>query len=275
MFRKILVGTDGSETAKLAVAHAVQLSAAMDAELIVATAHASSDAGRRRRGHRRPATSAVGEPQAAIAHALLRDAVHTHGAAARVRGVAVSGPPGEALVELAAREAVELVVVGNRGMGRAAWAPLSGVPDRVSHRAPTSVLIVDTMGGRRPGYSRILVGTDGSPTSLRAVEVAVSLAEALQAEVTAAAAGDAEATDRALAPVRSRWPSVATAILEGPPATALVNLAESGAFDLLVVGNRGIAGPRRLLGSVPDRVAHEARTSVLIVATGGDAGGGC
>ena len=264
MFAKILVGTDGSETAKLAVSHAAHLAAALGSELVVATAHGD------RRGRRHPFASPADDPQAAIARALLRDAAQAHGADVRVRAVAVPGPAGEALVELAAREAVDLVVVGNRGMGRAAWAPLSSVPDRVSHRTPVCVLIVDTMDGRPPGYRRILVGTDGSASSERAVEVAVSLAGRLGAEVAAATAGENEgAASAALAPVRSRWPGLATLVAPGPPATALVNLAESGTYDLLVVGSRGFAGPRRLLGSVPDRVAHEARTSVLIVATAG------
>ncbi|MDP9342689.1 MAG: universal stress protein [Actinomycetota bacterium] len=263
MFGRILVGTDGSETAKLAVAHAAHLAAALDAELIVATAHGGR--GQRRQG----SPPASDDPQAAIARALLRDAAHAHGSTVRLKAVAVAGPPGEALVELAAREAVDLVVVGNRGMGRAAWAPLSSVPDRVSHRAPVSVLIADTMGGRAPGYRRILVGTDGSSSSQRAIDAAVWLGERTGAEIAAATAADDEAAGTsALEPVRSRWPGLITLVAHGPPATALVNLAESGRYDLVVVGNRGIAGPRRLLGSVPDRVAHEARTSVLIVATG-------
>jgi nucleotide-binding universal stress UspA family protein len=266
VFGKILVGTDGSETAKLAVAHAAYLAAAFGSELVVATAHGGRSG---RRVRRLGSVPRPDDPQAAIARALLRDAEHTHGSNVRLRAVAVPGPAGEALVGLAGRESVDLVVVGNRGMGRAAWAPLSSVPDRVSHRAPVCVLIVDTMGRRPPGFRKILAGTDGSPTSQRAVGVAVSLADRLDAEVAAATAGDEEEVGRALAPIRSRWPGLPTVVVRGPPAAALVNLAESGAYDLLVVGNRGIAGPRRLLGSVPDRVAHEARTSVLIVPTGG------
>jgi nucleotide-binding universal stress UspA family protein len=264
LFGKILVGTDGSETARLAVAHAAHLAAAFDAELVVATAHG----GPRRRRH--ASTPRREDPQAAIARALLRDAAHAHAGSVRLKAIAVEGPPGEALVDLAAREGVDLVVVGNRGMGRAAWAPLSSVPDRVSHRASVSVLIADTMGGRPPGYRRILVGTDGSAASRRVVDAAMALAQRLGAEVAAATAAEDEATGRAvLEPVRTRWPGLATFMAPGPPAAALVNLAESGQYDLLVVGNRGIAGPRRLLGSVPDRVVHEARTSVLIVTTPG------
>src|SRR5438874_4062191 len=179
VFGKILVGTDGSETAKLAVAHAAYLAAAFGSELVVATAHGGRSG---RRGRRLGSVPRPDDAQAAIARALLRDAEHTHGSNVRLRAVAVPGPAGEALVGLAGRESVDLVVVGNRGMGRAAWAPLSSVPDRVSHRAPVCVLIVDTMGRRPPGFRKILAGTDGSPTSPRAVGGAVSLGGRSDAE---------------------------------------------------------------------------------------------
>jgi len=261
VFERIMVGTDGSETARLAVAHAAELASALGAELVVATAHGTGRTGR-------PTAQGGDDAEAAIARALLRDAVHAHGTAVSMRTIAVAGPPAQALVDLSARERIDLVVVGNRGMGRAAWAPLSSVPDRVSHRSAVSVLIVDTVHARPPGYGRILVGTDGSASSQRAVATAVGLAARIGAQLAAAAAAPDEATGSgAVAAIRARWPDVETIVAIGPPAAALCKLAESGRYDLLVVGNRGIGGPRRLLGSVPDRVVHQARTSVLVVAT--------
>jgi nucleotide-binding universal stress UspA family protein len=52
-----------------------------------------------------------------------------------------------------------------------------------------------------------------------------------------------------------------------PPADALVKYAEEVGADLLVVGNRGMKGVRRLLGSVPNTVAHHATCSVAIIDT--------
>ena len=51
--------------------------------------------------------------------------------------------------------------------------------------------------------------------------------------------------------------------------TALVSVAETVHADLIVVGNRGMQGARRVLGSVPNHVSHHARCDVLVVDTVG------
>jgi len=53
----------------------------------------------------------------------------------------------------------------------------------------------------------------------------------------------------------------------GDPADSLVQVAEDVEADLIVVGNKGMRGARRVLGSVPNTVAHHAPCSVLIVDT--------
>jgi nucleotide-binding universal stress UspA family protein len=55
----------------------------------------------------------------------------------------------------------------------------------------------------------------------------------------------------------------------GSPAEAIVKVAEQEGADLIVVGNKGMKGARRILGSVPNTVAHAAPCSVLIVDTEG------
>jgi nucleotide-binding universal stress UspA family protein len=143
-------------------------------------------------------------------------------------------------------------------------------------------------------YRTVVVGTDGSDSSLRAVDRAGEIAAGSGARVVIATAyfpqsedhhaadvlkdegykatGNApiyailrEATDRAKA-------AGATEIVEkavvGAPVDALVDLAEAEKADLLVVGNVGlstIAG--RLLGSVPANVARRSKIDVLIVHT--------
>ena len=56
------------------------------------------------------------------------------------------------------------------------------------------------------------------------------------------------------------WPS--------EPADALVQIALEQDAQMIIVGNRGMTGARRMLGSVPNRVSHNARCDVLIVTTG-------
>lgn len=53
----------------------------------------------------------------------------------------------------------------------------------------------------------------------------------------------------------------------GDPADAIVRVADQIGADLIVVGNKGMKGVRRVLGSVPNSVAHQANCSVLIVDT--------
>jgi nucleotide-binding universal stress UspA family protein len=54
---------------------------------------------------------------------------------------------------------------------------------------------------------------------------------------------------------------------EGDPAEAILALADEQGCDLIVVGNKGMTGARRLLGSVPNQISHHAPCSVLIVHT--------
>jgi nucleotide-binding universal stress UspA family protein len=147
-------------------------------------------------------------------------------------------------------------------------------------------------------YRRIVVGTDGSSTADRAVDVAGDLARLSGAElqlvtayrpVRAAVMAGVSASGGALVPAwlgddervaaeevvrraRERLEGndvvVRSTARLGEPADALLAVAEELDADLLVVGNRGMSGVRRyLLGNVADRVAHHAPCSVYIVHT--------
>ena len=142
-------------------------------------------------------------------------------------------------------------------------------------------------------YESIVVGTDGSETSKRAVREATRLAEVMTSTVHLVSAyeplrgakivGAPEAAakvwavrpdskvqsiiEQAAASVRMRKVEVETHTVTGDPADALLEIAERESADLIVVGNRGMHGVSRVLGSVPNKVSHRARCSVLIVAT--------
>ncbi|MFI6316061.1 universal stress protein [Nonomuraea sp. NPDC050556] len=145
-------------------------------------------------------------------------------------------------------------------------------------------------------YSTVLVGTDGSSSSFKAVSAAASLAGATGARLVLACAyvpmreseraaaadrlGDlaykvsgSTPADDALRVAREHAVAagatdVVLAAEQGDAVDVLVSLAERHRADLLVVGNRGLnslAG--RLLGSVPSNVSHRAGCDVLIVRT--------
>jgi nucleotide-binding universal stress UspA family protein len=145
-------------------------------------------------------------------------------------------------------------------------------------------------------YSTVVVGTDGSDSSLRAVDRAAAIARDSQAKLVivcaytparerdVAAAQDelgadaykvvgsapAEDTLRAAAErAAGLGATVAERLaVEGEPVRALVDALDSYQADLLVVGNRGLATlAGRLLGSVPAAVSRRAPCDVLIVHT--------
>lgn len=125
-------------------------------------------------------------------------------------------------------------------------------------------------------YSTVLVGTDGSDTATRAVRRAAEVAAAAQARLLVAFVGDPQrgpdVLARALAAVAGTVPPAETRLLTGDPADALLGLADVEQVDLVVVGNKGMAGAQRfLLGSVPNKISHRAQCDVLVVHTTGDA----
>ena len=142
-------------------------------------------------------------------------------------------------------------------------------------------------------YSKIVVGTDGSDTASGAVSQAIKLAKlcgatvhlvtgyktasamtAMAPETVAYLPSDADVRknadavlERAATQVRNAGLTVETHATPGPAAEAIIQVAEGQSADLIVVGSRGMTGARRLLGSVPNNVAHHAPCAVLIVQT--------
>ena len=121
-------------------------------------------------------------------------------------------------------------------------------------------------------YERILVGTDGSATASLAVDRAVEVAAASNSKLTIMSVGK---SDRAQAVVDGEVKrhaksgvTIDTVVAGGDPSTALVEQAEKGEYDLVVVGNKGMTGASRFfLGSVPNKVSHHIPTALLIVRT--------
>ena len=144
-------------------------------------------------------------------------------------------------------------------------------------------------------FGSIVVGTDGSPTAQRAVDVACSLAELQGATLhlvsafrpapvlAGAAVGFMDAvvveaerdlrrfTEAMLADLGGtmtrRGVRVETHAVPGEASDAILDVAKACVADLIVVGSKGMAGARHFVGSVPNRVSHRAQTSVLIVKT--------
>jgi len=144
-------------------------------------------------------------------------------------------------------------------------------------------------------FSEIVVGTDGSDTAAGAVSMAVDLAQRCgatlhlvsayrdpTASVSVAHVGAIAVPDTSLtalevrssceellaeAATRAGSVSVTTHAVPGAPADVLISVAESVGADLIVVGSKGMKGARRLIGSVPNSVAHRSPCHVIIAKT--------
>jgi len=139
------------------------------------------------------------------------------------------------LLDEIALEHVTLVAVGSYGAGRARGIVIGSTATELVHKAPCSVLVARKPLKDFPGP--IAVGVDGSKEAAAADAVAGALAKRFGARL--------ERLENLPHPV-----------------SGLVDAAVEA--ELLVVGSRGLHGVRAL-GSVSERVAHEARCSVLVV----------
>ena len=148
------------------------------------------------------------------------------------------------------------------------------------------------LGGKRSisVYDRVVVGTDGTATSLYAVDRAAEVAQAAQAQLIVvsayregaesapaegghrdlfgANAARAALTRSVTGLLKERVRYIEQRIVSGDPAQALLDTVGNNPANLIVVGNRGLgASEGALLGSVPAGVVRNARCDVLVVQT--------
>ncbi len=146
MFTVIVVGTDGSETAGIAVEQAVQLAAAVGAQLEVVSAYEPVPESRLRAEAQQAPPDiqwAIG-PREDVEALLARTAAQASEAGVPVNTHARQGDPADAILDVAEETDAGLIVVGNKGMTGAKRFLLGSVPNKVSHHAPCSVLIIRT-----------------------------------------------------------------------------------------------------------------------------------
>jgi nucleotide-binding universal stress UspA family protein len=147
MFSSIVVGTDGSETATKAVGQAIDLARAIGAKIELVSAYEPVPAQRINEERRQ----APEDLQWAINPREDVDAtLEAAGAEIRAAGVPVElyarqGDPADAILDVAEECNADLIVVGNKGMTGAKRFLLGSVPNKVSHHAPCSVLIIRTI----------------------------------------------------------------------------------------------------------------------------------
>ena len=122
MYKKVLIATDGSVTASHAAEVGMDVAKASGAEVLLLH---------------------VGDPK--DGKMVLSQAEKAHAkSGVTIKTQTVSGDPADMICEVAERDGVDLIVVGNKGMTGAKRFLLGSVPNQVSHHAPCNVLIVKT-----------------------------------------------------------------------------------------------------------------------------------
>lgn len=254
-FERVLVGVDGSDAGREAAFQAARL-VAPEGTLELVTAVYIIEA------------RLQGWPEERVNAALeLEGGPALYAAAALVGPRAttrlLNGPPRQVLLDEAKRYEATLIAVGSHGHGRLSELLIGGVSGPVLHEAPCSILIARPATSAALFPMNVVVGIDGSPSSLEALSVGeyVSHNFGVPLRTVLACHGDVDIVHAEL-----KAPTVE--IVDDTPVDALVDAA--AASDLLIVGNRGLHG-LRTLGSVSERVAHKALSSVLVVRARPDA----
>jgi nucleotide-binding universal stress UspA family protein len=146
MFGAIVVGTDGSETATAAVREAVGLAKTTGATLRLVSAYEPVSSQRlREEAHQVPGDLQWMVNPREDVDAKLGEAAEIasdHGVDVEI--YARQGDPADAILDVAEETKADLIVVGNKGMTGAKRFLLGSVPNKVSHHAPCSVLIIRT-----------------------------------------------------------------------------------------------------------------------------------
>jgi nucleotide-binding universal stress UspA family protein len=146
VFKRIVVGTDGSETAAEAVHQAIDLAKLTGATLSLVSAYAPVS-GRRVKAEQSEAPADVHYeigPREDVNFVLDAAAAEAKKEGIEVQTHPVEGDPADAILNVAEEVKADLIVVGNKGMTGARRYLLGSVPNNVSHHAPCSVIIVRT-----------------------------------------------------------------------------------------------------------------------------------
>jgi nucleotide-binding universal stress UspA family protein len=138
-------------------------------------------------------------------------------------------------------------------------------------------------------FDVVLVGADDSPTARRAIEAAAEIVAMSGGTLHILSAYEPKALSDGFLPAefknlnkdgeidallqvlsfitKSKGINPVLHAMTGDPADALIKTADELGADLVVVGNRGMKGVRRVLGSVPNKVAYGVNCSVIVVDT--------
>jgi nucleotide-binding universal stress UspA family protein len=146
MFRSIVVGTDGSQTAQEAVRQASDLAQRLGSSVHLVSAYERVPEGRLRNERQQVPDDLqwMVNPREDVNVTLEDAAERIREAGVQVETYPREGDPADAILDVAEEQGADLIVVGNKGMTGAKRFLLGSVPNKVSHHAPCSLMIIRT-----------------------------------------------------------------------------------------------------------------------------------
>jgi nucleotide-binding universal stress UspA family protein len=267
-YTEVLVGTDGSATAQSAVRAAGAVARALQVPVTVVTGWYRDHVD----DYEALETSGSSESAGARNSAWATDVVVDAAAALRAAGTdevktaTPEGGPAEVLLRLGDDRPGALVVVGTVGLDRTAERLLGNIPHQLTHHAHSDLLLVAR--GRDEDdvtWDSVALATDGSPTAALAVAHGAELAAALGAKTTLLTVATSE--DRGQRTLDATGVETDDSRIEVGRDVAKALASAGRDHDLLVLGNKGMSGASRLLGSVANSVTHDLPTDLLLVNT--------
>jgi len=250
VFSRVVVGVDGTEPGFEACRQVARLADPSASIEVVTVVHVAEAA---RAGFE---AARIADELALEAEVTLDEAVRILGERAQRRSV--DGYVMPSLLGEIARVDGTMVAVGSHGHRRATEILIGGVAGELLHIAPCSVLVARPAGDPEGFPRSIVVGIDGSAPADAALAAAQQLARRFERPLRVVTALQGKNVD--LAHVHLRTPFAEA--IDAHPVEALVTASLT--TDLIVVGSRGLHG-LAALGSVSERVAHQAKCSVLVV----------
>jgi nucleotide-binding universal stress UspA family protein len=281
MYTRILIATGGSPWSDAAAAYAIALAAHIGADLcILAVLNVSG---------------VYAMPDVMASSELLMESVEQQGqemlahTAARAISAGVPhvvllkwGNVAETILQTAAEEHCDLIVLGSRGLSGFKRLMLGSISNAVAAKAPCPILVIKQPPLVPLRWRRLLVATGGSPWSDAAVDHAIELARVQHLEVcllyvdqrrprrmdsllsltsdgkNVLALAEARAAAAGV-PYEAKW-------AQGDVVTTILATAAEQQCDVIVLGSRGLTGFKRLmLGSTSNAVSATAPVPVLIV----------
>jgi nucleotide-binding universal stress UspA family protein len=277
-FSKIIVAVDGSAGSL----HTLKEALTLGAERLTAVSVVPGFGPRRGQGEEPPAS--LRRP---YERALTAAREMAKEAGVELETILAVGEPYRGIVEQAEARDADVVVIGLKGPELPEEAMMGSTTARVIGYSPRDILVVGP--DARVAFARILLATDGSRYSRRALAKALEVARAYGGALQVVSALDvppgfaAEAPEvtaellaglhRQVEEARNRAEGLGIEcqgwVRQGPAHQVITGLARAGRIDLIVMGSHGRTGLKRLLmGSVAERVIGRAPCPVLVVKSG-------